>query len=345
MAFSVRVAPGVSLRASDRGVGVSVVGRGTEVRAGSDGAGISSTVGGMTVHTSIAPKAPEPTTSGSFPIRTVTSAFDALAKRRDDRRLADLTAAKSLERVLLSQHLQSFTPTRKPGGINPWLTLLSTGNARIDQATVALFNLASSRDRVALVSRQQEIRDAEWAKVVAHEPFTVIALIEKAFDDVQIPCTCIDAGTDGEINYATVAVLLPGTDIAGPVRDAKTDKIRRRTSVESADFYASVLASTVVGTAKAAFAASPSTAVVRIVVLRSESRFLRPSTIVAIYASSITRADAASNWRKTTPELVVFGADDVRMNRRGQNLAPLDAGRYPDLAAVAELFGTTLARH
>lgn len=330
MALSVRVAPGISLRASDRGIGVSVDARGTQLRAGSDGAGISSNVGPLQFSTSVAARPTAPTSSGPLPVRTVTAAFDALAKRRDNRRQADLVAAKRLEKVLLSQHRQPVTPARRPTGPSPFRARLSPNRAR--------------RDRAALAARQQEIRDAEWAKVVAHEPFTIIALIEKAFDALQTPCACIDAGTDAGVHYVTVAILLPGREIAGPVRDDKSDRIRRRTNRETADFYAAVLASTVIGTARTAFAASPSTDQVRIVVLRRESRLLRTAFVAAIYSSSITRADVATDWRKISPEHVVFDAADLRIHRRGPHLVALDEKRNPDLAAIANLFGATLER-
>lgn len=330
MALSVRVAPGISLRASDRGISVSVDARGTQLRAGSDGAGISSNVGPLQFSTRVGARPAPPSTSGPLPIRTVTAAFDALAKRRDDKRQADLVAAKRLEKVLLSQHRQPVTPTRKPAGPSPLRARISPSRAR--------------RDRAALAARQQQIRDAEWANIVAHEPLTVIALVEKAFDALQTPCTCIDAGTDEGVCYVTVVILLPGREIAGPVRDDKSDRIRRRTAAEAADFYAEVLASTVIGTARTAFAASPSTDHVRVVVLRRESRLLRPPVVVPIYASSITRADAAADWRKVDPEQVVFDAAELRVRRRGPQLVALDERRNPDLAAIAGLVGATLER-
>ena len=345
MGLSVRLAPGVSLRASTRGVGASVGPRVARVHAGPGGVGLSSGMGPVTASTRLSggrksngrPRSSGASqrsneVSGALAAGSAAVAVLSLWASYEESKLKErYKEARELEATLLNQHRVAYrAATRREARLSAREKLRRPSKRQ-----------AAEQD----ARGRQDLFDKEWRNLIQHDPHTVIKLIDEAFEDNQMPSTCIDAGSDDGGNYVTVVILMPGHEVIGPVRDSKTKKVRARTPREGIEFYNRVLASTVVGTVNEAFAVSPQTMTVRAVVLRREKRLLRSEKVVPIYSRSLARDDAGTDWSDTELTDEMLGATsgaDVNADLQGM-LRPLEAREYRELFAVAKLFGDVLA--
>lgn len=202
-------------------------------------------------------------------------------------------------------------------------------------------------DQARLEAAQlQEHADREWSLLNAHDPHTVIQAVDEAFADNASASTCIDAGTENGTHYVTLVVTYPDPSISnGFVRDSQSKALRPRTPEEKATFYKAAIASTVIATAKEAFAVAPAAAHARVVVLRNDKRILRSSKLGAIYAATFERSAVMDrDWKRTQPGELVYTATDMRIDdpANGAALRTLSTKQHPDLADVARQIGSAL---
>ncbi|MFE9789236.1 hypothetical protein ACFYO7_28040 [Nocardia salmonicida] len=192
----------------------------------------------------------------------------------------------------------------------------------------------------------QEHADHEWSLLNAHDPHTVIRAVDDAFADNASASTCIDAGTEGGTHYVTLIVTYPGPSIAnGYVRDPQSKQLRPRTPEEKATFYKAAIASTVVATAKEAFAVAPAATQARVVVLRNDKRLLRSAKLGAVYAATFERSAVMDrDWSSAEPGDLVYTAADIRIDdpANGATLRSLSAKQHPDLGDIARQIGSAL---
>lgn len=131
----------------------------------------------------------------------------------------------------------------------------------------------------------------------------------------------------------------------GYIRDQQSKQLRPRTQEEKATFYKAAIASTVIATAKEAFAVAPAATQARVVVLRNDKRILRSAKLGAIYAATFERSAVMDrDWKSAEPGDLVYGAADVRIDDpgNGATLRTLSAKQHPDLGDIARQIGSAL---
>jgi hypothetical protein len=346
--FSIRIAPGVRLRPTSRGLGVSLGKGRTWLYLDPTGVGASTHVG---------------------PFRF----YDwASAPRPKRPRLADLDAASAralADRLqqMLAVHRQEFPAARPPvapppppvderairrrcrrrelQGI-PFFRLGERRAARRRAREAAAREIAEERARLERerAELQREL-DEHWRLLLANDPATVLEALEAAFADNEAPAAAIDCA-DGR---ATVVALVEGEERVPERVPGRTPSgrptLRRLTKTERNAFYRAWVFSNVLATVKEAFAVAPGLTAVTAVVLRRRRNPFGETSAEALYCGTFSRErfqrlDLASDRALDAP----LHAEEVLVDVGGRTgeLRPLDLASHPDLgrlvaAAAAEL--------
>lgn len=339
-----KIAPGLSVRASGRGIRTSAGPRVARVHVGGGSSTLSSGFGPFAASTTSSGnrknKRPAKRT-GSSRSRTVSNAeltlgatvlaFDVLSSAMERRAEKKFTETKQAEQTLLNVHREKF-PTATRQIVKP-----------IRSGWRGLWRITAAAQLAA--ARLQEVEDKDWARLSSHDQYTVIRVVDDAFADNASVSTCIDAGTDGADNFVTLVITYPGSEIAGGyIRDPKSKTLRARSSAEQAAFYKDAIASTVIATVQEAFAVAPSATQARVIVLRNDKRVLRAAKPGAIYAAVFDRVMVERNWKRTNPADVVFTASDLRIDEPALGpLKTLSASQHPDLEEIARQVGAAIS--
>ena len=164
---------------------------------------------------------------------------------------------------------------------------------------------------------------AKFQRLVDHEQDTVITAVDAAFADNASESTCVDAGTDDGIRFATVVVVFGSADLVPEKVTALTPAgkltLKKRTKTDRNAMYVRALASTVLATVREALATSPSTDEVRVVVLRRDPQVADPTLRVApIYTATFERP-LVEQVRPDSVDLAQFLArvPDAQLVRKG----------------------------
>lgn len=347
--MSFKLAPGVRIRVSNRGVRTSVGPRAARIHIGGGRTAISSGVGPFTVYNTLgstaqarpaAPRASGPTRASLAELQR-----QAAAAEREEA----IRSVMALEQSLLTLHLQEFTPTTRPQLPQPAPPDPAPFIATREQQALAglsIFDRAKRRDaqRWAREAGQHDA-DAQWEqqrrahlehqhaatqwwdKLLAHDETIVHEALEDAFEDNQSPAACIDVGKDlstpAGIRYATVLIIYGPVDLVPEKQPDTTPAgrptLRKRTQSARNDFYVQALGSTVLATVREGLAVAPSVAELRVVVLRRDPGAADPASYLEwIYAGRFPRAWVTSiPWATVNPAEALLQAPQARMRRRG----------------------------
>lgn len=357
--MSLKIAPGVRIRASGSGIRASVGPRAARIHAGAGRTAFSTGFGPLSASSSTAngrrstSKKPAPPQRKPAPTSSKVDTFVAgvelaagiaemigyAADRRHAKRLAaDSTKAAEM---LTGLHLESFH-----GPIEPVLAeqpLLSRQWQHLWRMT------ESERLKAQTAHAQAEAVHAEavarWQLLHAHDPLEVIATVDEALADNASRTACIDAGSGPLGNYVTVVCHYPGLEIAEGVVQAGSST-RPRSDKEKIDLYRRALASTVIASANEALAYAPAATEAYVVVLRYDLQGRRNKRVFeldAIYAGAFARdvLDTVA-WVSTTPLDVVLGAREARVNQdRKSMLQPLGDRAGDDLRSLVTAVAAT----
>ncbi|WP_157108488.1 hypothetical protein [Aldersonia kunmingensis] len=187
---------------------------------------------------------------------------------------------------------------------------------------------------------------ARWRRLQAHDPEEVIRTVDAAFADNVSHSACVDAGTDGGINYVTLVVHFPGEEVAH-LAIADGGKVRKRSKSEVIDLYRRALASTIIATVKEALSSAPVATHAKIVVfsypLTGFLKTRQQSELTPIYAATFDRGTLTKNRLKHTPVAEIMAADDllVATDRFGR-FKPLGDRASDDIRLLA---ATLVATH
>lgn len=349
MAFglSFRVAPGIRIRATPRGVRASVGPRAARVHIGGGRrTRVSSGIGPFSMYGDVGSQSrATPRGSVSEPPTLERLARESAAAERANA----VAAVARLEQDLLTVHLAEFAAARKPVLPAPppqdvealiaahtaqaldGLSLFDLASRRVAKqaAQEAGVRDAQQRSEQAILNhaRQQAELDECWNRLIAHDEEVVHDELEDAFEDNQSPATCLDVGRDTSFGvgarYATVLLMFGPLDLVPERRPAVTSTgqptLQRRTKSDRNDFYLRALGSTVLATVKEGLAVAPSVTEIRIVVLRKDPRAACPDGYIEwIYGGRFPR-----QWVETLPWAAVDTAEillcapDAQLQRRG----------------------------
>ena len=354
--FSIRIAPGIRVRASSRGIRTSVGPRIARVHVGAGQAGISTGLGPVGYYTSLGGSASrQRSSSGATAAATIM--LSAAKVEKLERAKVIAAALEAITRL----HEQDFEPAERPlaeppdqvdgealrkefvrgalKGIN--IFRRAARRAAVESATrhAQLASDAERERRAASHRLAQAALDQAWAEIVANDPVAVMQQLVAAFEDNAAPAAPL--AIDG--SEATVAVLIPGDDSIPDqmpgITAAGNPSIRKMTKKERDGLIALLVAGYVLATVKETFAVAPGLTSVRIVALRSAGMSAYGTRRgEAVAAALVPRAALAGVlWTQVDAHAVLKDvSEELVLNERGSSgaLAPIDLSNEPDLARI-----------
>lgn len=349
MGFGMRIAPGLRISASGRGLRVGLGPRAARLHVGAGRPSISTGYGPFTYWTPL---------SGGGRRRASMSSYAASERAEQAAEMAEL------EHRLTSFHLHPFGTARAPvapppepvdeaallgehrarerAGFGPLaFTARRAAKARA-AGTAAAAAQAETTCRADERTELQQRLDAGWARLLANEPKTVLTVLETAFADNEAPAAPIDCA-EGRASVVILADPLSAIPVRKrAVTPSGVPTLHQRTKTERCQLYLAYLASTVLATVKEAFAVAPRLAEVAVLVVHQDLAAASPQDYVtAVYAGRFPRSRyEGRDWAALDVVEELYTAPDALLRRVGQTgeLAPLELSDEPELTAVmAEL--------
>lgn len=365
MGFSVKLAPGLRVGVSSRGVRTSIGPRVSRVHLGAGGLGVSTGAGpvGYYKHLGGSPggrRTSGGTAAASRQLAAATREQAANAKEEAARQLRDAIA------YILELHRETFpVATRQVIPIMPPLdapatfarhkahALKSTSafNRKERKAALLAAHQAAEREIDSAIQTQswnrqgaQAAADAHWQALEACDPDTVLAQLEAAFNDNDAAASAV--GVDGtEISLivvvpseAAVPDRVPNVTAAGNVT------LKALTKTERAVLYKSLVCGYLLVTLKEAFAVVPALTGAQIVAVRAGAQnsygTVQPEVVLAAHCdrSSLDgvlwdRADSVQIFSDCLSSKLI--SEDGRTGA----LRAIPIGNEPQLAALLEVIG------
>jgi len=348
MGFSIKLAPGVRIRASSRGIRTSVGPRIARVHVGGGRTGVSTGLGPVGFYTSLGGSSRRGGVSTNAASRSLTAAAKADQAQ-------DLFAAIQ---AITDIHRQPFPPATRPQAPVvpvPELSRLIKAHRSNALAGISLFkraaratakhhaDAAATAEHNAMltqadVTRQQHqaALDDIWHRLCDNDPGTVLGVLAAAFEDNEAAAAPL--GVSG--SHASAVVQVPNPTVLPQrmpgVTDAGNLSIRKMTKRQTADLYKVLVSGYVLVTAREAFAVAPGLTEVAVVAVRLgslDAYGARPTE--AVMAARIARANLAGiRWDDAdSPQIINEAAAELVTNQRGttRELHPLDPALHPDL--------------
>lgn len=365
---SFKVAPGVRISASSRGVRSSIGNSKGRVSYGGGRTYASAKIAGVRVSGSNSSRSNSPRgNEGTQAVRRPTLAQLERAERAAAHDAA-IDELRRLEKSLVTLHHESFPSAmlhevQAPEPADQTAlrddlkkSLLSkVGRFKFSQRRAAKARAAElaveEAERLDAENKDLYLRYCEDARqsrdrLLNHDTEMVIEALEAAYADNASEATCVDAGIEGGVRYATVVVVF-GTVDSIPERTptvtpaGKTTSKKRNKSDRNA-LYVAALGSTVLAAVREGFAVAPSVDEFRIVVLRKDLNAATPSDFVApIYAATFPRSVAEGlEWQRADPTAALLTGQDAQFKRKGAagDVVAIDLIEHPRLVELVETF-------
>lgn len=363
MGFSIKIAPGVRVRASSRGVRTSIGPRAARLHVGGGRTGFSTGVGPVGYYTTLGggSRGRRSTTTrrpsaGSYQ-RQLAASSAAAAKAEEAQRLAGLFQG------LLDIHCEAFQPAQPPVAPPAPAPDADAIRAHHRKAALAGIGLLRRRERAAAQERADRAAEAElqarwaeaqrmqadyqgqldawWAALLRNEPDTVIGTLAEAFEDNEAAAAPL--GVDGD--DLSLVVLAPSENIVPERMPGTTPSgnlsLRKIPKGERAALYTQAVMGHALVTIKEALAVAPGIQRVRLIVLRhaGADAYGQPK-LECLLAGTWTRqalggvawatADAATVAQDTATELLI-------KLRGGKELVPLNLDSQPEIQQLLEV--------
>lgn len=298
MGFSVKLAPGVRIRASSRGVRTSIGPRAARVHFGAGRTGMSTGIGPVGLYTSVGGSR----RSGSSR-RSATSTQAAYQRQMaaQQRHAAQADKAAQAQQLadaflrILALHRVDFPSAQRPVAPEPAAPDRAAINAHYEKQALAGISLFRRAERAAAkqqaaawtdpeVKRQwqtlkdqqaqwQQALDQQWQLLCGNDPDVVLQTLAEAFEDNEAPSAAV--GVDGA--EVSLVLLVPPASQAIPehlpARTAAGNlSLKKITQSAKADFYKQFVCGQILVTVREAFAVAPGLISARVVVLRNDGR-------------------------------------------------------------------------
>lgn len=355
--FSVRIAPGVRVRASSRGVRASVGPRAARVHFGSGRTGFSTGAGPVSYYTSV----------GSSPRRSTNSVGTAAANRQlaaisqGDEKQDQASSSADVLMAILHLPETAFPPATRPMAPEPpaigsadirarhlseakSLTSIFNRSARklaiqeAERRAQAEIDQASARREADRASAQASL-DAYWEALNRNDPNAVLAGLAAAFEDNEAAAAPV--GVAG--SQVTLVVIVPSASAIPERRPALTAAgnltLKKLTKRELSDFYKLLIFGHVLVTVKEAFAVAPVIETARIVAVRQSSRDAYGGVKPEVMLAALFERQRLENvlWKDVdAAQIVNDTSSELLLVQKGatKELVPVDLADEPDLAAV-----------
>lgn len=371
MGFGIRIAPGVRISASKRGLRAGLGPRIARVHVGTGRVGVSTGLGPVTYYTGVGGKRRKrPSRGRQQPVARQPRASLAQLERqaRQAQRDQEIAQLLQLERSLVTLHLEEFpsatrseipppTPVDSKevarelrrdamAGI-PWRQRNQRRNAkRLAAARLPQAIADEAARRQQNHDDRQAEADALYAKLVGNDPITVLSALEAAFEDNQSAA----AGVDCSGATASVVILFGSPDSIPDRKPATTPTgkptLHKRSKTEREDLYLAALGSTVLATVKEGFACCPGLEQILVLVARRNPTALTVADgLEAIYIGGFRRMRIVGlDWRNVSPVHELLITPGAKINRRGSTgqVARLHVANDPELESVMRTLATSL---
>lgn len=360
LGVSFKLAPGVRVRASTRGVRTSIGPRAARVHVGGGRTRISTGVGPLTLSSSVGGGARRPArraASGTSRPRQPTVA-QLQAQARAVERAQQVADVAALERALTTLHRQEFRASTRQvvavpsppsaddlDGIRRELFRTATTGVplwkraeRKEAKGWAEQNAPGEAQRrytgqLVATQYEQASLDEAWDALRTHDPLTVIEAVDEAFADNASDSTCVDAGTDPDTGarYVTAVVTYGSIDLVPELRPDVTPggkpTLKKRTKTDRNALYAAAMASTVLATAKEALAVAVAASEVRVLVVRPAAG----GGVEPVYGGTFPREALTSvSWPAINPLTMAQHADAAEMSFKGSTREVVAINMPPD---------------
>jgi hypothetical protein len=365
MGFGIRIAPGVRLSASTRGLRAGIGPRAARIHVGAGRTSLSTGAGPFTLYGVGAGNRRRTRSSrASSPSRTSLAAMER--QTRTQARALEVAQVAAVERHLQSIHREDFPLAKEPviappSSVDvaaltrelqaesvsalPWWKFQRRREAR-QVASWRAPGLAAERDEAAKAEYVAAVTAAKalWARLIANDPQAVLAELEAAFADNESPAVAVDCHGSN----VSIVVLFPTIDLVPERKSSVTPggkpTLKVRSKTDRNELYVMALGSAVLATAKEAFAAAPAVQSVSMVVLRRDS-----TTMVSpIYTGRLARTKLDRfDWVRIDPTSELLAATDATLRRTGstKDVQPLDLANEPELRALVSEITGALASH
>lgn len=360
MGFSIKVAPGVRVRASSRGVRTSFGPRAARIHVGAGRTRVSSGFGPVTVSSTIGGHSGR---RGSGPRSTssVRVAQTAMVTAAQADKAARAMAIDEAIRAIRSIHHESFPPPVRPLAEPPEpVDAAAHRRARTDEALQGI-SIFKRKERRLARERAVELADAEtraeehrrmlqqqdrqrsldafWDGVHRNEPGAVMSQLAAAFEDNEAPAAPLEVHETS----ASLTVLIPdesalpshavGTTPSGNVSLRKMPKGQRD------ELYGQLVSGCVLVTVKEAFAVAPAVEEIRIVAIRRNGlSAYGEQRVEALLAAVIDRSALYGVlWESVDARTILRDvAREMLVNEKGATraLQPLDLAGEQDVSGL-----------
>jgi hypothetical protein len=358
--FSVKLAPGIRVRASSRGIRASLGPRAARVHVGGGRTGVSTGIGPVGFYTAIGGGGRRRGSSPQAAYQRQLATQQRQAAQAERAATAQHLADAFLH--ILNLHRVDFPAARPPVAPEPappdratiyqhYETQALTGISRFKRAerAAAKHQAAVWADGEAArrwaVSQQQQAQwqqelDRQWRLLAGNDPDTVLSTLGEAFEDNEAASAAV--GLDGSVVSLVVLVPLAGQAIPDRMAgrtSAGNVSLKKLTQTEKADFYRQFVCGQILVTLREAFAVAPGLTGARVVVLRNDGRDVYGRPVVPCLAAvSITRqALQGVQWHEADAIAIVNAAAHeslIVQKGRIRELSPLDLTDEPDIAAL-----------
>lgn len=366
MGFYFRVAPGVKIRATKRGLRTSVGPRAARVHFGAGGTGVSTGTGPFTYYAPVHGSKSRGRPSTSRSTRALTSAGQRRPSGPTSAQQQKAAQAKEMADAIsdiLNLHRANFPAATAPIAPLPQVPTYEQVLARHTQAATAGIGRLHRHERAEATARATTEAQAEfaslqgdaqrrqaedqhrldewWRQLLANEPHHVMWAISHAFEDNEAAAAPLSV----EASTASLVVHVPGPEVLPDRMPGTTAagnlSLRKTTKSQQADLYKLMICGYLLVTVKEAFAVAPGITEVAIVAVRqgpvNAYGARHPEAIAALRIDR--NALVGIHWQTADATQVVNDAAKERIfEQHGTTgeLVPLDLRTHPDIKAALD---------
>lgn len=355
MGFYFKLAPGVKIRATRRGVRTSIGPRVARVHVGAGGAGISTGAGPVSLYHSAG--------GGRRRGGTGPSRASIAAHERQLRQAEKLEQAQELQTALnniTNRHREEFrsatapvAPTPQPVDYSEILhrherdalrgvkffqrSARASALAEAGKTATLEAEAESAKQQREYAELQRQL-DEQWNRLLANDPDTVFATLTEAFDDNEAPAA-VAGVDDAEVSVVVMAPDLDAIPERMPeITDAGNVSLRKMTKSMRNSFYLLLVCGHVLVTVRETLAVAPGIRSVRaVVVRRTPPNAYGMRSVECLMAAVFTR-DALEKiqWDVANAAMIVNDAStELRIRQAAADeLRPLDLSDEPALAEL-----------
>lgn len=361
MGFSIKLAPGIRIRASSRGIRTSLGPRAARVHVGGGRTGVSSGFGPVGFYGSLGgrrPRSSRSTSATAYQRQLAAQQRQAVQAQRafEAQRLVDVFLH------ILNLHRTSFPPAQPPLVPQP---------AQPDRKKIYRYYRQHALSRTHVLQRKERARakelaaqwteaevqrqwseacqqreqlqrhfDERWRALRANQPEAVIETLNEAFEDNEVPSAAVDVDR-GEVS---LVLLVPPMHYVVPERmptqtAAGNVSLSKLSQTDRSSYYTRFVCGQALVTVREALAVAPGIASTRVVALRREldDVYGKPQ-VSCVLAATFTRRDLDGiQWQTADAAFIVEQVATERvwnLQGRARRLEAVNLAFQPEIAKL-----------